>query len=176
MRCCLHLKPACSRTSCLCLSYLNSCFSSDFCERMRNHWLGSREHRHCCCRTSLVVLELVLLSRAKLWRTFETISGLFVLSFYHQPELVVFPLPLCCCRAAFSLLKWLQQHLKYTHILITFGEFCVISCDPELVLGLAWSGPRDGMEHAGCINNIVLSLVLLFDSETTCISGIGKYI
>lgn len=147
MRYCLHLKPACPRTSCLCLSYLNSCFSSDLCQRMRNNWLGSREQRHCCCRTSLVVLELVLLSRAKLWRTLETIPGVFVLSSYHQPELVVFPLPnspLLLLQASFFSSQMLQQHLKYTCILITFGEFCHLLW-PWTFVRLGLIRPRDGL-------------------------------
>lgn len=36
---------------------------------------------------------MVLLNKAKLWRTPETMSGVFVLSSHHQPELAGFPLP-----------------------------------------------------------------------------------
>lgn len=134
MRYSLHLKPACPSTRCLRLpslySWAVSPLISGVSERIRSKWLGSRQQRYCCCRISLAVLELVLLSTSKLWRTVEAISRVVVLICYHQPELVFFPLPWLPSTAAAGQLSlflngcsniWRTQaqrsHLVHCHLL-----------------------------------------------------------
>lgn len=138
---------------------------SDLCERIRNNWLGSgEERRFCCYRTSLYVLELVLLSRAKLWRTPDTMSGLFVLSSYHQSELAVFPLPnspLLLLQASFFSS---QMAAEISEIHMHIDYIWCIQCHPlwpwtSVRFGLI--RPRAGllgMECASCANNVILSL------------------